>query len=203
MIIFEACVGNITEALEAEKRGASRIELCDNLMEGGTTPSFGTITLAKEKLSVPFMVIIRPRGGDFYYSYEEFEVMKKDIELCKNLGVYGVVLGLLDKENKIDIERTKELVDMAKPMKVTFHMAFDEIDDKDNALESLMDLGVDRVLTKGCKTKALDGIEILKRLNEKSNGKIEILPGGGVTKENFNYLVEKTGVKEVHGTKIV
>lgn len=202
-MIFEACVGNIGEALEAEKRGASRIELCDNLMEGGTTPSFGTIALAKEMIGIPFMVIIRPRGGDFCYSDEEFEVMKKDIELCKKLGVYGVVLGILDKENNIDIDRTKALIDMAKPMKVTFHMAFDEIHDKDSALEKLIELRVDRILTKGCKTKAFDGVEIIKRLVDKSKGRIEILPGGGVTKDNFMDLAEKTGVSEVHGTKIV
>lgn len=202
-MIFEACVGNIDEALEAEKRGASRIELCDNLMEGGTTPSFGTIALAKERIKIPFMVIIRPRGGDFCYSDEEFEVMKKDIELCKKLGVYGVVLGILDKENKVDEDRTKELVDMAKPMKVTFHMAFDEIEDKESALEALIELGVDRILTKGCKTKAFDGLETIKKLVEESKGRIEILPGGGVTKDNFRDLSQKTGVNEVHGTKIV
>lgn len=202
-MIFEACVGNIAEALEGERRGASRIELCDNLMEGGTTPSFGTIALAKERLKIPFMVIIRPRGGNFCYSDEEFEVMKKDIDLCKKLGVYGVVLGILNKENRIDEERTKALVDMARPMKVTFHMAFDEIEDKERALETLVELGVDRVLTKGCKTKAFDGIETIKRLVEKSDGRIEILPGGGVTKDNFMELAQKTGVHEVHGTKIV
>lgn len=203
MVIFEACVGNISEALEAEKRGASRIELCDNLMEGGTTPSFGTIELAKEKINIPFMVIIRPRGGDFVYSDEEFIVMKKDIELCKKLGVYGVVLGILDKKNNIDIEKTRELVELSKPMKVTFHMAFDEIYDKDKAIEELISLGIDRILTKGCKTKALDGLETIKRLVKISNGRIEILPGGGITKENFKYIVENTGVREVHGTKIV
>lgn len=202
-ILLEACVGCYEEAKRAEMRGADRIELCDNLEEGGTTPSYGTIYLAKKNINIPISVIIRPRGGNFVYSNDEFEIMKKDIVICKELGVETVVFGILNKENKIDIERTKELIDLASGLKVTFHMAFDEIDDKFEALNQLISMNVDRVLTKGCKTCALDGKNTLKNLVEKSDNRITILVGGGVTYKNYKELSNYIGCNEMHGSKIV
>ncbi|WP_342985293.1 copper homeostasis protein CutC [Clostridium saudiense] len=202
-ILLEACVGCYKEAKKAELQGADRIELCDNLGEGGTTPSYGTIYLATQNINIPIAVIIRPRGGDFVYSNDEFEIMKKDIVICKELGVETVVFGILNKENKIDIERTKELIDLASGLKVTFHMAFDEIDDKFEALNQLISMNVDRVLTKGCKTCALDGKNTLKNLVEKSDNRITILVGGGVTYKNYKELLNYIGCNEMHGSKIV
>ena len=202
-ILLEACVGCYKEAKKAELQGADRIELCDNLGEGGTTPSYGTIYLATQNINIPIAVIIRPRGGDFVYSNDEFEIMKKDIVICKELGVETVVFGILNKENKIDIERTKELIDLASGLKVTFHMAFDEIDDKFEALNQLISMNVDRVLTKGCKTCALDGKNTLKNLVEKSDNRITILVGGGVTYKNYKELSDYIGCNEMHGSKIV
>ena len=202
-ILLEACVGCYKEAKKAELQGADRIELCDNLGEGGTTPSYGTIYLATQNINIPIAVIIRPRGGDFVYSNDEFEIMKKDIVICKELGVETVVFGILNKENKIDIERTKELIDLASGLKVTFHMAFDEIDDKFEALNQLISMNVDRVLTKGCKTCALDGKNTLKNLVEKSDNRITILVGGGVTYKNYKELSNYIGCNEMHGSKLV
>ena len=202
-ILLEACVGCYKEAKKAELQGADRIELCDNPGEGGTTPSYGTIYLATQNINIPIAVIIRPRGGDFVYSNDEFEIMKKDIVICKELGVETVVFGILNKENKIDIERTKELIDLASGLKVTFHMAFDEIDDKFEALNQLISMNVDRVLTKGCKTCALDGKNTLKNLVEKSDNRITILVGGGVTYKNYKELSNYIGCNEMHGSKIV
>ncbi len=202
-ILLEACVGCYKEAKKAELQGADRIELCDNLGEGGTTPSYGTIYLATQNINIPIAVIIRPRGGDFVYSNDEFEIMKKDIVICKELGVETVVFGILNKENKIDIERTKELIDLVSGLKVTFHMAFDEIDDKFEALNQLISMNVDRVLTKGCKTCALDGKNTLKNLVEKSDNRITILVGGGVTYKNYKELSNYIGCNEMHGSKIV
>ena len=202
-ILLEACVGCYEEAKKAEIQGADRVELCDNLAEGGTTPSYGTIYLAKKNLNIPIAVIIRPRGGDFVYSNDEFEIMKRDIAVCKELGVETVVFGILNKDNKIDIERTNELIELASGLKVTFHMAFDEIDDKFEALNQLIDMKVDRVLTKGCNTHATDGKKLLKKLIEKSNDMITILVGGGVNYKNYKELSNYIGCKEMHGSKIV
>ncbi|GAA0076756.1 copper homeostasis protein CutC [Clostridium sp. CTA-5] len=202
MNIYEACVGNYNEALKAESLGANRIELCDNLLEDGTTPSYGTIKRTIEDLNIPVMVIIRPRGGEFNYSLEEIEIMKEDIRICKKLGAYGVVIGAL-KNNAIDINAIKELVKIAKPMSITFHMAFDEIEDKYKAIDELVILGVDRILTKGGNKDALSGKEMIKSLVEYSNDRISIMPGKGVTKENREFILNFTGAKEIHGSKVV
>ena len=148
-IKLEACVGNYKEGKRAEELGANRIELCDNLAQGGTTPSYGTILQCKKDMNIDINVIIRPRGGNFVYSKEELSIMKNDIKLCKDIGVTGVVFGFLKEDNTLDYETTKEFVELAKPLSITFHMAFDEIENKVDALGKLIDLGVDRVLTKG------------------------------------------------------
>lgn len=200
--IFEVCVGNYNEAIIAHKKGADRIELCDNLLEGGTTPSYGTIKKVLKDVKTNVMVIIRPRGGDFEFSDEEIDIMREDIKMCKELGAYGVVIGQL-KNNKIDYEITKEFVDIAKPMSVTFHMAFDEIKDKDEAIEDLINIGVDRILTKGGNTSAYECIEELKRLNEIAKDRIVIMPGKGVNTVNRDEILEKTNTYEIHGSKVI
>ncbi len=202
MAIFEACVGNYNEAVAAEKRGADRIELCDNLMEDGTTPSYGTIKMAVEKITIPVMVIIRPRGGSFTYTEEELEIMKYDVKMCKDLGAHGVVIGAI-KDGKVDREIIKELADLAKPMTITFHMAFDEIEDKKSAIDELVELKIDRILTKGGASDAMTGKDSLKELVEYAAGRISIMPGKGVNKENRDFLLEYTGAKEIHGSKVV
>ena len=200
MAIYEACVGNYIEAIEAEKRGANRIELCDNLMQDGTTPSYGTIKLAVEKTNIPVMVIIRPRGGNFEYSSDEVEIMKEDIKVCKKLGAHGVVIGAL-KGKEIDIETIEALLQECEGLSVTFHMAFDEIEDK--AIDKLAELGINRILTKGGKANAIEGKDELKAFSEYANGKISIMPGKSVTKENRDYLLEYTNTVEIHGSKVV
>lgn len=202
-IILEACVGNYKEGKRAFELGANRIELCDNLKEGGTTPSYGTILKCRKDLSIDINVIIRPRGGNFIYSKEEIEIMKTDLEICKEVGVNGVVFGFLKEDNTLDYELTKEFVALAKPLSITFHMAFDEIEDKFSALDSLIDLGIDRVLTKGGQNSANENKEVLKKLVEYAKGRIIILPGGGINKDNFLDIKEYTGAREFHGSKIV
>lgn len=202
MAIYEACVGNYIEAIEAEERGANRIELCDNLMQDGTTPSYGTIKLAVEKTNIPVMVIIRPRGGNFEYSSDEVEIMKEDIKVCKNLGAHGVVIGAL-KGKEIDIETIEALLQECEGLSVTFHMAFDEIEDKYKAIDKLAELGINRILTKGGKANAIEGKDELKAFSEYANGKISIMPGKSVTKENRDYLLEYTNTVEIHGSKVV
>lgn len=202
MSILEACVGSFKEAVIAEKKGAHRIELCDNLLEGGTTPSYGTIKKTVETLNIPVMVIIRPRGGDFVYSEEEVDIMKSDIEICKELGAKGVVIGALDGK-EIDKNVLAELINAAKPMDITFHMAFDLIEDKYKAIDILESYGVNRILTTGGYENALEGKESLRNLIEYSKDKIIVMPGKGITKENREEIVNYTKAKEVHGTKIV
>ena len=202
-IIREACVGNYKEAKRAYELGADRIELCDNLMEGGTTPSYGTILQAKKNLNFNISVIIRPRGGNFVYTEEEISIMEKDIELCKKTEVDGVVFGVLTEDNKIDEEKNKRLIEKAEGLDITFHMAFDEIENSEEAIDTLVRLGVSRILTKGGKDKAINNLDKLKELVECAGDDITILAGGGVTKDNYMEIINKTGIKEVHGSKIV
>ena len=203
MILREACVGSFEEAKLAMAKGAHRVELCDNLAEGGTTPSYGTLVMTKKHLTSPAHVMIRPRGGAFVYSRDEIELMKHDIRICKDIGMPGVVFGVLTKDNTLDLLTLAELVSLAKPMDVTFHMAFDSIEDKENALEALISLGFDRILTKGCSTKASDGQAVIQVLVKQANKRIAILAGGGINKDNYQLIVQNTGVSEVHGTKII
>ena len=203
MKIYEACVGNYADAIKAEKLGANRIELCDNLSEDGTTPSFGNIKKTISSLNIPVMVIIRPRGGNFEYSKDEVEIMIEDIKICKELGAHGVVIGAL-KGDKIDLNTTKKLVEVAKPMNITFHMAFDEVQDKKEAIDELVELRVDRILTKGAAGgNALIGRETIKDLIKYANDRIIIMPGKGVNKQNRDYIMEYTGANEIHGTRVV
>jgi copper homeostasis protein len=197
-VLIEACVDSVPSALAAEAGGAERIELCDNMIEGGTTPSAGTIAEAKARLRIPVFAMIRPRGGDFLYSDVEFSVMRRDIAHARALGADGVVLGLLDRGGSIDVERTAALVDVARPLPVTFHRAFDVARDPEDALETLVRLRIDRVLTSGQATTAPEGAALITRLMRQAAGRIGILPGCGIDETNIHEFVAQTGVREVH-----
>lgn len=202
-MIKEACVESLIDALEAEKRGADRIELCDNLSQGGTTPSYGTIKVALSTLKIPVFPIIRPRGGDFYYTPAEIEVIKEDIKVCKSLGAKGVVLGLLAKDKKIDFEVLSQLVELAKPMEVTFHKAIDELEDPTLVIDDLINLGVKRILSSGTKPTALEGKDMLNKMIEKAGDRLTIVVAGKVTKENLPEISSLIPSKEYHGKIIV
>lgn len=197
-ILFEICIDTVEAAIASQEGGANRVELCDNLVEGGTTPSAGTIALARKNIDIDLNVIIRPRGGDFCYSDIEFEVMKYDIEQAKQLGANGVVIGLLNEDGSVDVERTKALVKLARPLSVTFHRAFDMARDPFEALEALISLGIDRVLTSGQESSVLEGLDLITDLVQKAGDHIIIMPGGGITERNVNKIVAQSGVKEVH-----
>lgn len=197
-IIIEVCTYTLESALIAEKGGADRIELCENFSEGGTTPSYGNIKLAKKCLNIPVNVMIRPRGGDFLYSQLEFEVMKQDIEYCKEVGVNGVVFGILKEDGNVDEKRCKELIELAKPLSVTFHRAFDMVHEPFYTLDILIDCGFERILTSGLEVNALKGVHLLAKLVEKAKDKIIIMPGGGVRDDNIIELLDTTKAKEFH-----
>lgn len=183
-----------------EQNGANRIELCDNPHDGGTTPSYGMIKAAREKVGIQLFPIIRPRGGDFLYSEDEFNIMKTDVQACKELGCDGVVLGLLQKDGRIDVERTARLVELAHPMDVTFHRAFDHCYDPFEALEQIIQMGCKRILTSGQKPTALDGAERLAELVKAADNRIIIMPGSGVRASNVLELAQKTGAVEFHSS---
>ena len=202
-ILKEVCVESFKEALEAEKRGADRIELCENLSVGGTTPSYGTIKKSLEKLKIPVFPMIRPRGGDFCYSLDELEIMKEDIKKCKSLGVKGVVFGMLTKDKKINFELVKEFVSLAYPMEVTFHKAIDEVENPIELIDEFIKIGVKRILSSGTKETALEGKDILNSMIKKADRKIKIIVAGKVTNENFLEVSEKIISSEYHGKKII
>lgn len=202
-MIKEVCVESFSEALVAEKRGADRIELCDNLYLGGTTPSYGTIKMAMEKLTIPAFPIIRPRGGNFHYSKEEIEIMKEDIKVCKSLGAKGVVLGVLTADNKVDFETLKELVELASPMEVTFHKAVDELENPVEVIDRFVEIGVKRILSSGTKETALEGKDILNAMIKKADNRIIILIAGKVTSDNFEEVAAAIPSTEYHGKKII
>lgn len=199
---IEVCVNSIASIQEAVKGGAFRIELCDNLLEGGTTPSLGMIKQSLEYTDIKVFVIIRPRGGDFVYSPQEIQIMKQDIQCCGELGCDGVVFGVLTSDNTVDMEVNKELLNIAKAqqMDVTFHRAFDRLNDLDKGLEDVIALGFDRVLTSGGSADAIEGKEKIKSLIAQSHGRIRILPGGGLTKDNVKEFVQDLDIAEIHGT---
>jgi len=196
--LVEACVNSVESAVEAEKGGAHRVELCDNLLEGGTTPSAASIQLAGKILSIDLNVIIRPRGGDFCYSDIEFEVMKSDILAARELGADGVVIGVLNIDGRVDKKRTRELIELARPMNVTFHRAFDMTADPFGALHDLIELKVDRILTSGQKNTAMEGIRLISDLVKEAGDKVIIMPGCGITPENIARLATETGAREFH-----
>ena len=202
-MIKEACVESFEKALEAQSNGANRIELCENLAVGGTTPSYGTVKICLEKLNIPIFPMIRARGGNFVYSKDEIEIMKEDIKIFKELGVKGVVLGCLTSDNKIDLELTKELVDLAYPMEVTFHKAIDEILNPLDYIDDLVNIGIKRILTSVGEVTALEGKDLINEMIKKSNGRLKIVVAGKVTKGNLNGLSNLISADEFHGKLIV
>jgi len=201
--VKEVCVESYAEALSAAVSGASRIELCENLAVGGTTPSLGTIKKCLEKIQVPVMVMIRPRGGDFNYSADEFDIMKDDILQCKALNVSGVVFGILDESNNIDKERTQQLVQLSRPMAVTFHKAIDSTTNILQVVEFLKMIGVDRILSSGGKATALEGAETLNQMIKLASPELTIVVAGKVTYENFETLQSCIHSSEFHGRRII
>jgi copper homeostasis protein len=197
-MLVEACVESVESAVAAAVGGADRVELCDALVEGGTTPSAGSIRLARERLDIGLCVMIRPRGGDFLYTDLEFEIMRRDVAVARDLGADGVVFGLLRSDGAIDRERSARLVEDAGPLPVTFHRAFDVSRDPMESLATLIDLGVRRVLTSGQKATALESLELIGKLVRTAGSRITILAGGGITPANAAQIVAETGVSEIH-----
>ena len=196
-MIIEVCAESYEYAEKAEKAGADRIELCKDLHLDGLTPNYKTAKRTIDRLNIPVFILIRQREGDFTYSNEEFELMKQDIVKFKEMGCKGIVSGILHDDKTIDIERTKQLVELSRPLDFTFHRAFDMVTDPLKELEKLIQLGVDRVLTSGQKQKAVKGIELLKELKKNAKDKIIIMPGSGINKLN---IMNFRSFNEIHGS---
>jgi copper homeostasis protein len=197
-ILVEACVDSVASARAAERGGARRLELCDALFDGGTTPSAGMIAACKAAVSIPVFVMIRPRGGGFVYSDAERDVMRRDAVVARDIGADGVVIGGLRRDGTIDLALLRTLVDAAGGLPVTFHRAFDLTPDLENSLESLVDVGVQRVLTAGGAPTAAEGATRLARLVRQAGARLVVMAGGGVRQENVRDIVSASGVREVH-----
>lgn len=197
---LEVIAFDIESCFIAQQCGATRIELCDNQAEGGTTPSYGFIKQAREKVSIDLFPIIRPRGGDFLYTDDEFEIMKTDIEICKLLGCDGIVTGILKSDGSVDKERMKVLKNLAYPMSVTFHRAFDRTKDAFKALEDIIEIGCERILTSGQKPTAMEGIDLIEALVNKADNRIIIMPGSGIKSDNIIEIAQKTKAQEFHSS---
>jgi copper homeostasis protein len=195
---LEICSDTIESALIAQKAGADRIELCTALAEGGTTPSYASILVSKEQLEIPVHVLVRPRRGDFLYSNDEYELMKREIIFCRQLNIDGVVFGILNEDGSIDVDRTMRLVDLSWPMSVTFHRAFDLCRDPVKSLDDIIHCGVQRLLTSGQKNTAEEGSLLIHELVKMSEGRIIIMPGSGLSDTNITSVAEKTGANEFH-----
>ena len=198
--IIEIATSDFLTTKSAVEGGADRIELCTNLAEGGTTPSYAHIKKCREAFDILIYPIIRPRGGDFLYTKDEFEIMMNDVKLCKELGCGGIVIGLLNMDGTIDVARTSELIELAYPLEVTFHRAFDRCKDPFGAMEQLIEIGCQRILTSGQKPSVVDGVDLVAELNKKADDRIIIMPGSGVRKGNIKMLADKTGCVEFHSS---
>lgn len=198
-MILEICANSYKSAINAQRAGAHRIELCEDLSVGGVTPNEQTLAKVLEELSIPVFVLVRPRSGDFNYSDEEFHMMLQTIDVCKAKGCAGIVAGVLNTDRTIDEQRTNTLIEHARPLAFTFHRAFDEVIDPKTSLEILIRLGVDRILTSGQEAKAIEGLPMLKALNQLANEKLIIMPGSGINPNNaLNF--KKAGFIEIHGS---
>ncbi len=196
--VFEVCVDSIESALAAERGGADRVELCSDLIEGGLTPSYGVLKVARERLRIAVMMMVRPRGGDFCYSEAEFAAMLHDVRMAKEAGAGGVVAGVLTPDAEVDVERTRRLVAEARPLTVTFHRAFDMTSDPFAALETLVALGVDRVLTSGQESSVLEGLDLIAQLVARARDRIIVMPGGGITDRNIARIRAAVPATEMH-----
>ena len=197
-MLCEICVDSVAGVRAAKAAGAGRVELCADLLEGGITPSLGMIRQARSVEEIRLHVIVRPRGGDFLYDDDEFAVMRGDIEAAKTQGADGVVIGLLTADGDIDVDRTRELIALARQLSVTFHRAFDMTRDPFAALEALIGLGVDRVLTSGQEATVLEGLPLLAELMQAAGERIVVMPGGGITARNVARIVAALKPKEMH-----
>jgi len=198
--VLEVAANSVASALAAEAGGAARVELCSALDVGGLTPSHAAIALAMERLRIPLHVLIRPRAGDFVFDDLECEVMRRDIETCKALGCAGVVIGVLDADGDVDVPRFRTLMQAARGMSVTFHRAFDFTRDPERALEAIIALGCNRVLTSGQAPDALAGAPLIRTLIEQARGRITIMPGGGIDAHNIAAIAQATGAREFHAS---
>lgn len=199
-ILLEICCGSIDDAIQAEKGGADRVELCSALFLGGLTPSLGTMQEAKRRLKIPVMAMVRPRGGGFCYTEAEMATMERDVEAAVDSGADGVVFGVLESDGKIDVRRTKRMRQLIGKRQAVFHRAFDVTPDPFKALEQLVDLGITRILTSGQKDSVPEGVELIAQLVERAGKRIEILPGGGIRPFNVGEVVERSGCRQVHMT---
>jgi copper homeostasis protein len=197
-VLIEVCVDSVASAMTAERGDASRVELCSDLLEGGVTPSIGLIEEVRARVSIPLHVIIRPRAGDFCYSEDEIDVIRRDIEHAKRLGVDGVVLGILDTEGHVDIHRTRALVELARPLSVTFHRAFDMSADLCRSLDDVCAAGANRILTSGGEQTCEQGADMIASLVKLAGNRITIMAGGGIRPENAAGILKRTGVREIH-----
>ena len=197
-VVIEVCVDSVDSALAAHEGGADRIELNANLPQGGITPSAGLIEQTRSQCSLPVHVLVRPRPGDFFYSPTELYVMEQDVQIAKQIGADGVVVGAILPNLSIDVASIRSLVEAAHPMAVTFHRAFDLVTDPLAALEDLVEMGIQRVLTSGQSVTAVKGHHVIRDLVERSAGRVQVIAGGGVSALNIRWLVEETGVREVH-----
>ena len=198
--ILEVCAFNIQSCIIAEKAGAARVELCDNPVEGGTTPSYGTIKLAREKISISLYPIIRPRSGNYFYNEDEYAIIKKDIEICKELGCEGISVGTQTIGAEINIEMLKRIVEWAGPMSVTCNRAFDGTPDPFRALEEIISTGCARILTSGQRSAAPDAGPLLGKLVKQAGDRIIIMPGAGIKSSNIKRLIEESNAKEYHSS---
>jgi copper homeostasis protein len=196
--LLEIAAFTLQGAIEAEKAGAHRIELCDNAAEGGTTPSYGMLVLAKQKINIPVFPIIRPRGGHFVYTKDEFECIKEDVMVCKKLNFPGIVVGLLDNKGHVDTKKLRAIVKLAAPMQVTFHRAFDRTKKPLKALEEIIACGCTRILTSGQYPSVQEGIDHVRILIEKAQGRIIIMPGSGLNSSNVAEIAQNTNATEFH-----
>ncbi|SNR54554.1 copper homeostasis protein CutC [Hymenobacter mucosus] len=198
--VLEICANSVQSAVAAQAGGAHRIELCQNLEQGGITPSYGLIRQVRALLTIPVFVLIRPRPGNFVYDAAELAIMQADIQLCQELGCAGVVLGVLDAEDYVDVACCRELVALAHPLQVTFHRAFDSCANQQQALEAIIGMGCQRLLTSGGQPSATAGITQLAALVEQAAGRISIMPGAGITPETLPALVRGTSALEFHSS---
>ena len=199
-VILEICADSVDSAVAAQRGGAGRVELCSDLLEGGVTPSAGLISTVRHKLAINLYVMIRPRGGDFCYTAEEFETMEKDVLMAKQLGADGIAVGILKEDGDVDIARTRCLVEIARPLKTTFHRAFDMSRELSQSLEDVIKAGADRVLTSGGQQKAEDGIHTIATLAKSADQRISLMVGGGITRSNVRHIIEATGAREIHAS---
>jgi copper homeostasis protein len=199
-IVLEVCVESVDLAIAAERGGAHRIELCSDLALEGTTPSAGLMATTRRHLKIPIYAMIRPRAGDYFYSDHEIEVMERDIRSAKESSMDGVVLGVLDQNQLVDVQRTRHLVKLAYPLPVTFHRAFELCPNWESALEAVIQTGAQRILTSGNKDRATDSLARLRHLVEAARDRIIIMPGGGVRAQNVQHILEETGASEIHSS---